>query len=148
VELARRLLRLPTGEVDRVLGEQQAAADARILGRMAHPVRTWVWRQSQIEPAGEILHQIDVPRGTRRVKVVTSGEAAPVVGSPTLVIVVRDSAGVEVARSIAENIGSSSTFTDIELGRRTGLTWGGWSVELTNGGGVPVHETVTVASIF
>jgi subtilisin family serine protease len=154
VELARRLRGLPSAEVNRILDEEQAKRDAEILAGMRHPLRTTAW--SKEEPSAEEAvpgHAITVEPGAARLKVVNAGFGLPLVSNPLRMIVVRDAAGREVGRS-AQRLpgGSGTTVLDLDLAKLTGVTWGKWTVEVSEGGLLPVGSLgppeATVAATF
>jgi serine protease AprX len=155
VALARRLAGQPPGDVNRILDEHQAARDAEILADLPHPLRTTAW--SNEEPSadedGVAAHTITVEPGAGRIKVVNAGFGLPFVSDPLHTIIVRDAAGREVGRSPQKMPGeSSTTIADLDLTKLTGLTWGKWTVEVSEAGLVPVGTLgapeVTVAAVF
>ena len=168
VELARRLAGHSPDDVNRLLDEHQAARDAEILAGMAHPLRTTAWWKTPTasgdtpaaEGAGEDGatdtvkgRKITVEEGTGRLKVTNAGLSLPFVPDPAHAVVVRDAAGKEVARSKPRLPGQSGTIIlDLDLTKLTGLTWGAWTVEVTEGGLLPAGmfgaEEATVAATF
>ena len=162
VELARRLVGQSPGEVNRVLDEQQAARDADILAGVNHPLHTTAWWKSpagsEEAPAAEggdtkDAHKITVEEGTGRLKVTNAGLSLPFVPDPAHAIVVRDAAGKEVGRSEPRLPGSSGTsILDLDLTKIAGLTWGIWTVEVTEAGLFPAGlfgvDEATVAATF
>jgi hypothetical protein len=163
VELARRLAGQSPAEVSRVLDEQQAARDAEILGGANHPLRTTAWwNQSAARgdpPAAEgdadraEAHKITVEEGTARLKVASAGLSLPFVPDPGQAIIVRDAAGREVGRSKTRPPGGSpTTILDLDLTKMTGLSWGPWTVEVTEFGllqaGLYGTDQATVAATF
>jgi hypothetical protein len=154
VALARRLIGHSPAEVDRVLDEQQAARDAGILAGMAHPLRTTAWWKNKPGADGLTAHKITVEAGTGRLKVTNAGFSLPFVPDPAHVIVVRDAAGKEVGRSAQRLPGESgTTVLDLDLTKLSGVTWGTWTVEVSELGVVPSELVspdgeATVAATF
>ena len=174
VALARQLRGKPVAEVNRILDEQQAARDAEILAAMPHPLRTTAWwkspppnsetpadgrdgagrrsRTRDADGAGD-AHRITVEEGTGRIKVVNAGFGLPFVPDPAHMVLVRDAAGREVARSEPRLPGQSGTIVlDVDLTKLTGLTWGSWTVEVTEAGLTPAGiigpDEATVVATF
>jgi serine protease AprX len=166
VALARRLAGRPATEVDRMLDEQQAGRDGEILAAMPHPLHTTAWWKTPVgqdpptnrdaagggEPAGD-GRTITVEQGVGRLKIVNAGFSAPYLPDPAHAIVVRDAAGKEVASSEPHLPGQSGTYIlDVDLTKLTGLTWGVWTIEVTEGGLTPAGlfgaEEATVAATF
>jgi serine protease AprX len=128
VGLARGLAGRPAAEVRNILDRQQAERDVEVLAGLSHPLHTTA-RMPMFE--GVTRLQIPVERGAGRVKVVTSGFGPPFEPLPTFAIIVRDAAGVEVARSTPRSPGSSpATVLDVDLTGRSDLTWGAWTVSV------------------
>jgi hypothetical protein len=163
VELARRLAGQSPDEVNRLLDEQQAARDAEILAGLSHPLRTTAWWKNPTPndstPAAEggadtmDAHKITVEEGTVRLKVTNAGLSAPFVPDPAHAIVVRDASGREVGRSKPRLPGSSgTTILDLDLTKLAGVTWGTWTVEVTEAGLIPAGifgaDEATVAATF
>ena len=162
VGLARGLAGKPADEVNRVLDEKQAARDAAILAGLNHPLRTTAWAtkdpsESGKKPAdgdasGSGTHTITVEPGTARLKVLNAGLSLPFVPDPLHTIIVRDAAGKEVARSNPKGPGESgTTILDLDLTKLSGLAFGAWTVEVSEGGIVPVgfgSAEATVAATF
>jgi serine protease AprX len=164
VGLAKRLRGQPAGEVNRILDEQQAARDAEVLAAMPDPLRTTAWWKNPVDAdapaagddqgagAGD-ARKITVAEGTGRIKVVNAGFSLPFVPSPTHAVVVRDAAGREVGRSKTRLPGQSGTVVlDLDLTKISGLQWGVWTIEVTEGGVVPAGifgpDEATVVSTF
>jgi len=153
VGLARQLVGKPAAEVNRILDEQQAARDAGILATMVHPLRTTAWAKEKVTGSGGMnAHQITVEPGTGRLKVTNAGLSLPFVPDPAHAVVVRDAAGKEVGRSDPHLPGGSgTTILDLDLTKLSGLAWGTWTVEVTEGGVVPAgfgSDEATVAATF
>lgn len=168
VGLARELIGRPADDVDRILNERQAARDAEILAGMQHPLRTTAWWKTPLPADGDTpaaegdgstkaegfnSHKITVDPAAGRLKVVNAGFSAPFVPDPAHVVIVRDAAGREVARSEPRLPGSSGTIVlDLDLTKLTGLTWGVWTVEVSEAGLAPAgifgDEEATVAATF
>jgi subtilisin family serine protease len=161
VELARRLVGLSPDEVNRILDEQQAARDAEILARINHPLRTTAWWKSPVgsdEPAAEDgatgdARKITVEEGTGRLKVTNAGFSLPYLPDPAHAIVVRDASGKEVGRSQPRLPGGSgTTILDLDLTKLSGVSWGVWTIEVTEGGLFPAGffgaDEATVAATF
>jgi serine protease AprX len=165
VALARRLRGQPADEVNRTLDEQQAGRDAEILAVMPHPLRTTAWSEGSLpggdgpvadeggSPAGDDAHKITVEAGAGRFKVVNAGFSLPYLPDPFHAVVVRDAAGKEVGRSEAHLPGQSGTYVlDLDLTKLSGLAWGVWTVEVTEGGLLPAGifgpDEATVAATF
>jgi hypothetical protein len=154
VGLARRLAGVPAGDVNRLLDEQQAARDAQILDGMSHPLRTTAWSKEEPTDDGSVPKKaITVEPGAARLKVINAGFGLPYVNNPLHEIVVRDAAGKEVGRSPRRLPGgSSTTVLDLNLTKLTGLTWGKWTIEVSDGGLLPVGALgppeLTVAATF
>ena len=164
VGLARELVGRPAAEVDRVLNEKQAARDAAVLAGVNHPLRTTAWAKEdptseRKKPAadggdasGSGEHTITVDAGTGRLKVLNAGLSLPFIPDPAHTIVVRDAAGREIARSDAKLPGESgTTILDLDLTKLSGLAWGRWTIEVTEGGLLPVgfgSEEATVAATY
>ncbi|HVW31339.1 MAG TPA: S8 family serine peptidase [Acidimicrobiia bacterium] len=165
VGLARQLAGQPPAEVNRILNERQAARDAEILAGLNHPLRTTAWHKSdktdgdsaaaaRTADDGAAAHTITVDPGTAYLKVVNSGGVSlPFVPDPLHTIVVKDAAGKEVARSANKLPGSSSTtIVSLDLTKLTGLSYGQWTIEVSEGGLIPAgligDEEATVAATF
>jgi serine protease AprX len=162
VDLARQLVGQPAADVNRSLDEQQAARDSEILAGLNHPVRTTAWwkkAEGGDEPAAGGgadsvgAHKITVEQGTARLKVTNAGLSLPFVPDPAHAVIVRDAAGKEIARSNTRLPGESgTTVLDIDLTKVQGLTWGTWTVEVTEGGLLPAglfgSDEATVAATF
>jgi hypothetical protein len=153
VELARQLVGQPAADVNRILDEQQAARDADVLAAMPHPLHTTAWWKAQPGAEGAAPHKITVEAGTGRLKVVNAGFSAPYVPDPFHTIVVRDAAGREVGHSEPHLPGGSGTnVLDLDLSAMSGLAWGTWTVEVTEGGVLPTglfgSDEPTVAATF
>ncbi|HEV8625021.1 MAG TPA: S8 family serine peptidase [Acidimicrobiia bacterium] len=163
VELARRLAGQPPAEVNRTLDEQQAARDAEMLAGLEHPLHTTAWwkqptrngdspvAEGGAEPAD--AHKITVAEGTSRLKVTNAGLSLPFVPDPAHTVIVRDAGGREVGRSKTRLPGESgTTILDLDLSKMTGLTWGTWTVEVTEAGLLPAglfgSDEATVAASF
>ena len=162
VELARRLTGQGPAAVDRILDEQQAARDAEVLAGVNHPLRTTAWWKQpptrDDSPVGEgdgdmvDAHKITVEEGTARLKVTNAGLSLPFVPDPAHEVIVRDAAGREIGRSAARLPGESgTTVLDLDLTKLTGLTWGTWTVEVTELGLLPAglfgsNEATVVAT--
>jgi serine protease AprX len=136
VELARRLRGLPAAEVNRILDEEQAKRDAGIVAGIHHPLRTTAWSKEEPPEDGSLpRHTVTVEAGAARIKVINAGFGLPFVSNPAHMIVVRDAAGREVGRSAPRLPGGSGTsVVDVDLTKLTGLTWGKWTVEVSEGG--------------
>lgn len=166
VGLARRLLGQPADEVNRILDEQQAGRDAEVLAAMAHPLRATAWWKSPVpkgdgpvagdgggSAAGDDAHKITVEAGTGRLKVVNAGFGLPFVPDPAHAIIVRDAAGKEVGRTDPHLPGQSGTSVlDLDLTKLKDLTWGVWTIDLTEAGLFPAGffgvDEATVAATF
>ena len=162
VELARRLVGQSPDDVNRILDEQQAARDAEVLAGINRPLRTTAWWKraaaSDEAPAAEGGateggHKITVEEGTGRLKVTNAGLSLPYVPDPAHAVVVRDAAGKEVGRSQPRLPGGSgTTILDLDLTKLTGVTWGTWTIEVTEGGLLPAGffgaDEATVAATF
>ena len=160
VELARQLVGRSPDEVNRILDEQQAARDTEILAGINHPLRTTAWWKSPAgsdEPAAEgganEGHKITVDAGTGRLKVTNAGFSLPYVPDPAHTIIVRDASGKEVARSEPRLPGGSgTTILDLDLTKLSGVSWGIWTVEVTEAGLFPAGffgiDEATVAATF
>jgi serine protease AprX len=160
VELARRLVGQPPAEVNRILDEQQAARDTQVLAGINHPLRTTAWWKNLTpdeEPAAEgdtgDAHKITVEEGAGRLKVTNAGFSLPFIPDPLHAILVRDAAGKEVGRSKPRLPGGSgTTILDLDLTKIKGLTWGVWTVEVTEAGLLPAGffgaDEATVAATF
>jgi hypothetical protein len=77
----------------------------------------------------------------------------PFVPDPAHAVIVRDAAGREVGRSKTRLPGESgTTVLDLDLTKLTGLTWGTWTVEVTEAGLLPAglfgSDEATVAATF
>jgi len=165
VQLARRLAGKPAAEVNRILDEQQAGRDAEILAGIDHPLHTTAWwkraagdgedspiSQGSGDPT-DTAHKITVEAGTARLKVTNAGLSLPFVPDPAHAVIVRDAAGREVGRSNTRLPGESgTTVLDLDLSKLQGLTWGTWTVEVTEAGLLPVgllgSDEATVAATF
>jgi hypothetical protein len=158
VGLARQLVGQPAADVNRVLDEQQGARDAAVLAGVDHPLRTTAWHKGD-KPSDETsdgstaVHKITVDPGTGRLKVVNAGLSLPFVPDPAHFVVVRDAAGKEIGRSNAHLPGGSgTTVLDLDLTKLSGLTWGAWTIEVTEAGVVPAgvfgSDESTVAATF
>jgi subtilisin family serine protease len=160
VGLARQLVGQPAADVNRILDEKQAARDAEVLAGVDHPLHTTAWHKGDNTPSGDTAggaaladHKITVEPGTGRLKVVNAGFSLPFVPDPAHAIVVRDAAGREVGRS-APHLpgGSGTTILDLDLTTLTGLSWGAWTIEVTEAGVVPAGffatDESTVAATF
>ena len=163
VGLARELGGKAAADVDRILTEKQAARDAQVLAGINHPLHTTAWARQTPEsdgqgpiadknPSGSGGHTITVDAGTGRLKVLNAGLSLPFVPDPAHTIIVRDAAGKEIARSDTKLPGESgTTIVDLDLTKLTGLTWGKWTIEVTEGGLLPVgfgSDEATVAATF
>ena len=165
VALARRLKGQPADEVNRILDEQQAARDAEILAAMPHPLRTTAWSKGSLprgdgpvaddggSPAGDGVHKITVEAGAGQLKVINAGFSLPYLPDPFHTVIVRDAAGKEVGRSEAHLPGQSGTYVlDLDLTKMSGLAWGVWTVEVSEGGLIPAGifgpDEATVAATF
>jgi subtilisin family serine protease len=153
VGLARWLARQPPADVGRILDQQQATRDSEVLAGLAHPLHTTAWSQDIPVSNSGASHSITVDPGTGRLKVVTAAFAPPFVPAPTHAIIVRDAAGLEVGRSAPRAPGSSpATVLDLDLTRRSDLTWGTWAVSVDEGEAVPPDAfnsaRATVAATF
>jgi serine protease AprX len=166
VELARRLRGQPADEANRTLDEQQGGRDAEVLAAMPHPLRTTAWWKSPVpkgdapvagegggSAAGDDAHKITVEAGTGRLKVVNAGFSLPFLPDPAHAVIVRDAAGKEVGRSEAHLPGQSGTYVlDLDLTKLSGLTWGVWTVEVSEAGLFPAGffgvDEATVAATF
>jgi hypothetical protein len=99
------------------------------------------------------VHKITVEPGTGRLKVINAGLSLPFVPDPAHAVVVRDAAGREVGRSDPHLPGGSgATILDLDLTALSGLSWGAWTVEVTEAGVVPAglfaSDESTVAATF
>jgi serine protease AprX len=163
VGLARQVAGQPAADVNRILDERQAARDAEVLAGLVHPLHTTSWHKTDQTSAGgdtasaaddaTAPHAITVEAGTGRLKVLNAGLSLPFVPDPAHFIVVRDAAGKEVGRSDAKLPGGSgTTILDLDLTKLSGLTWGKWTVEVTEAGVVPAglfgSDESTVAATF
>jgi len=164
VGLARELVGQAPADVDRVLNEKQAARDAAVLAGVNHPLHTTAWAKEdptsdRKKPAagdgdasGAGEHAITVDQGTARLKVLNAGLSLPFIPDPAHTIIVRDAAGKEIARSAAKLPGESgTTILDLDLTKLSGVAWGLWTIEVTEGGLLPVgfgSEEATVAATF
>ncbi|HEV7687027.1 MAG TPA: hypothetical protein VGQ80_10680, partial [Acidimicrobiia bacterium] len=163
VGLARQVAGQPAADINRILDERQAARDAEVLAGLVHPLHTTSWHKTdQTSTGGDTAsaaddatapHAITVEAGTGRLKVLNSGLSLPFVPDPAHFIVVRDAAGKEVGRSNAKLPGGSgTTILDLDLTKLSGLTWGKWTVEVTEAGVVPAglfgSDESTVAATF
>jgi serine protease AprX len=162
VGLARELAGRPAAEVDRVLNEKQAARDLAVLAGMTHPQHTTAWSSSDStsggtkaadgDASGTGAHKITVEAGTGRLKILNAGLSLPFVPDPAHTIVVHDAAGKEIARSDTKLPGESgTTILDLDLTKLSGLAWGQWTIEVTEGGLLPVgfgSDEATVAATF
>lgn len=171
VALARRLRGRSADEVNGTLDEQQAARDAEILAAMPHPLHTTAWSKGSgpgggdgpvavvpvagggDTPAGDGAHKITVEAGAGRLKVVNAGFSLPYLPDPFHVVVVHDASGKEVGRSEAHLPGQSGTYIlDLDLTKLSGVAWGVWTVEVTEGGLLPAGifgpDEATVAATF
>jgi serine protease AprX len=164
VGLARELVGRPAADVNRVLTDKQAARDAAVLAGINHPLRTTAWAKEdptsdRKKPAaddgsasGSGEHTITVEPGTARLKVLNAGLSLPFIPDPAHTIVVRDAAGREIGRSASKMPGESgTTILDLDLTKMSGLTFGKWTIEVTEGGLLPVgfgSDEATVAATF
>ncbi|HEV7862266.1 MAG TPA: S8 family serine peptidase [Acidimicrobiia bacterium] len=153
VGLARELAGRPAADVNRILDERQAARDAGILAAMVHPLRTTAWAKVKPDADGTATHKITVEQGTGRLKVVNAGFSAPFVPDPLHSIIVRDAAGKEIAHSNPHLPGGSGTnILDIDLTKLSDVSWGTWTVEVSEGGVLPVGffgaDEATVVATF
>ena len=116
VDLARSLRPLPAGEAARRLEAQQVERDRSVLATLAHPARTWAWAfttPTDEEPTA-ILHPIDVPAGTARLRIVDAPLGIAPVGVQRVVQVL-DARGVEVALGGYGASGQSVVTLDLDL---------------------------------
>jgi len=163
VGLARELSGHPVADVDGILEAKQAARDAQVLAGINHPLRTTAWSRQAPDserkkpaadepPSDAGSHTITVDAGTGRLKVLNAGLSLPFVPDPAHTIVVRDAAGREVARSATKLPGESgTTIIDLDLTKLTGVTWGKWTIEVSEGGLIPAgfgSDEATVAATF
>jgi len=157
VGLARQLLGKTPADVNNILDGQQAARDAAVLASMYHPLHTTAWSGEKAKSGDSDVHKITVEPGTGRLKVVNAGPTLPFVPDPVHTIVVRDASGKEVGRSDPKLPGGSGTdVLDLDLTKMSGLAWGPWTVEVTEGGIVPAglvpvgigSDEATVAATF
>jgi serine protease AprX len=96
VDLARSLQPLPTGETAHRLEQRQAERDRTVLALLAHPTRTWAWTNLGSDDAKAVVHRLQVPAGTTRLKFM----AIPLLIAPIGVqrsLKVLDAKGAEVA---------------------------------------------------
>jgi serine protease AprX len=163
VQLARSLGGKSPDDVNRILDEKQAARDAEILAGMVHPLRTTAWWKNAVASDGagsgeegvdtKQARTITVEEGTGRLKVTNAGLSLPFVPDPAHAVIVRDAAGREIARSKPRLPGSSGTIVlDVDLTKISGLSWGTWTIEVTEGGLLPAGvfgvDEATVAATF
>ncbi len=172
VELARRLAGQPADEVNRILDEQQAARDAEILAGHAPPAahhrlvegsggRRWRAAGRPVAgeggggdgPTGEDAHKITVEAGTGRLKVINAGFGLPFCPTRST----PSSSATPPARRWAAPsrtcpASRARTILDLDLTKLSGLTWGIWTVEVSEGGVVPAGifgpDEATVAATF
>jgi len=161
VGLARELSGRPAAEADQLLNDKQAARDAAVLTGVNHPLHTTAWHtadNASPDPNTDggmpaAVHKITVEPGTGRLKVANAGLSLPFVPDPAHAVVVRDAAGREVGRSDPHLPGGSgATILDLDLTALSGLSWGAWTVEVTEAGVVPAglfaSDESTVAATF
>jgi hypothetical protein len=146
VGLARQMAGQPAADVNRILEERQATRDAEVIAGLVHPLHTTAWHKADPTSTGDdttaaegsAAHTVTVEAGTGRLKVTDAGLSLPFVPDPLHAVVVRDAAGKEVGRSDPHLPGGSgTTILDLDLTKMSGLTWGKWTVEVTEGGIVP-----------
>ncbi|MCA1845514.1 MAG: S8 family serine peptidase [Actinobacteria bacterium] len=163
VALARSLVGQPADGVNRILDEKQAARDGDVLAGLEHPLHTTAWwKQPASRDNGPVAneggdatvtHKITVEPGTGRLKVNNAGFSLPFVPDPLHAIVVRDAAGKEIGHSDPHLPGGSgTTILDLDLTKMTGLTWGVWTVEVSEAGLAPAgflgSDEATVAATY
>jgi len=119
---------------------------------MTHPLHTTAWADEKPTSGKANVHTITVEPGTGRFKVVNAGLSLPFVPDPAHAIVIRDAGGKEVGRSDPKLPGGSgATMLDLDLTKLSGLSWGAWTVEVTELGVVPTgfgSDEATVAATF
>jgi serine protease AprX len=146
VDLALALKGRP--DVARSLDERQAARDQAVLDGLAHPTQTYAWIDRSPAVVGTLTHVIDVPTGSGRVKILTSGaEGVPFVGGANWEIAVTDASGNPVGS--ASNSQGGTTMLDLDLRklapdkaeaerRYQRLAFGRWGLKIsTVGSAVP-----------
>jgi serine protease AprX len=140
VELAQSLHGRPAPEIQRDLDQRQTERDRAVLDTLAHPSRTYAWNEEGPVLAGSLVHEVDVPAGTERVKVVTNGGTVPFTGFSTYDITVTDAAGRQVG-TVSASEASGTTVLDLDLRkldpdaaeaarRFDDLSFGLWTVEV------------------
>ncbi len=129
VDLALRLHGRDPQAIQDELNRLQTERDQAILAGLAHPEHTWAWTDLAPTLVGSRSHQITVPAGTARLKVVTNGGAVPFVGLASYEITVTDAAGKPVGSAAASNA-SGATILDIDLAKVKDVAFGSWTVEV------------------
>jgi len=137
VDLARSLVGRSAGDTAAALEALQTRRDRAVLDAVDHPARTLAFQDSVPAGAGGVSHAIDVPRGSRRLKVVLTAAAdAP------CEIVVTDAAGRKVAvSSDMRGRSEASRVLDIDVRPPAGAAswaWGLWHISIVQT--TPVHE--------
>jgi serine protease AprX len=146
VDLARSLVGKTPTEVDAVLADMHAKADAGLLdGQLAHPTTTSSWT----DPAGlgpvHYEHTITVPAGSVRVKAVANGPSTVEANLVEWDVTLTDAEGRTVAATEnlpVPNISSGTASLDVDLSKIEGLAFGEWTVAVDsiNSPGVPTGD--------
>ncbi|MDQ3944571.1 MAG: S8 family serine peptidase, partial [Actinomycetota bacterium] len=129
VELALALHGRGARAIQEELDRLQSERDQVVLAGLAHPDRTWAWNDLAPTLVGSRSHQVTVPAGTARLKVVTNGGAVPFIGGASYEITVTDGAGQPVGSAAASNP-SGATVLDVDLAKVPGVAFGNWTVEI------------------
>ncbi|HEY3240203.1 MAG TPA: S8 family serine peptidase, partial [Acidimicrobiia bacterium] len=129
VDLALGLHGRDAGAIQEELDRLQSDRDRAVLAGLAHPNHTWAWNDLAPTLVGSRTHQITVPAGTARLKVVTNGGAVPFVGAASYEITVTDAAGQVVGSASASNP-SGATILDVDLAKVANVAFGNWTVEI------------------
>ncbi|MGH9037713.1 MAG: S8 family serine peptidase [Acidimicrobiia bacterium] len=129
VELALGLHGRARGAIQEELERLQSDRDRTVLAGLAHPDHTWAWNDLAPTVVGSVAHQVTVPAGTARLKVVTNGGAVPFLGAANYEITVTDAAGQPVGNAAAANP-SGATVLDVDLAKVPDVAFGTWTVEI------------------
>jgi serine protease AprX len=129
VELALGFHGRSAGGIQEELDRLQGDRDGAVLAGLAHPDHSWAWNDLAPTLVGSRSHQITVPAGTARLKVVTNGGAVPFVGAANYEITVTDAAGHTVGSASASNP-SGATVLDVDLSKVPDVAFGDWTVEI------------------
>jgi serine protease AprX len=140
VDLALALRDHPPEEVEATLAERQTQRDRTVLAGLDHPDRTWAFHDQVQGAPAELSHPLDVPAGTRRLKVVFKAPTtSPIIDpGPPWLLSVTDADGRLVDGAVASSSASGAAVLDLGL-RGTQPAFGRWTVRVRNPGSTPLR---------